>query len=374
MNNTDSFNERRNNNNDNFKEMNFKEMNILHVVDSSGIYGKEKVIISLLNHFKDSQVKNVSMVKDFDNDKEVIEKCSILKDKEIYDYEIIHCHDFKSSVMTFYWLASSGKWLYKKRPKLIRTLHGFTSVKRFSKRNLYKLIDRFILCHLFDKVISVSGEGPNVILNGIPVSNDKKVSEVSKEILNFCKEGIIIGSVGRLAKEKNYLALLESLIVLNNPSIKLLIIGEGPERKILETFIAEHNLQSQVKLLGFVSNPQDIIKLVDVYIQPSKTEGTPIAVLEAASLGKMLVLTNVGGMKTFIEQKSAVNIPTTTIGIAEVIKNINSNSEIKRTSTNRRSETRLGGRRISDRAKEFFFTNYTEEKMIEAYHQAYMNL
>ena len=75
----------------------------------------------------------------------------------------------------------------------------------------------------------------------------------------------------------------------------LTILGEGPERHDLETYIREHNLDSCVSMPGHIDNPYPYIKNADIYVCPSRSEGFSTAVSEALILGVPVISTCVSG-------------------------------------------------------------------------------
>ncbi|MBI2096530.1 MAG: glycosyltransferase [Candidatus Taylorbacteria bacterium] len=79
-----------------------------------------------------------------------------------------------------------------------------------------------------------------------------------------------------------------------------LILGEGEERKPLESLIAEEKLESKVFLLGFVENAPELLKAFDVFLLPSRTEAFPYSLLEAGAAGLPTVGSDVGGIPEII--------------------------------------------------------------------------
>lgn len=115
-----------------------------------------------------------------------------------------------------------------------------------------------------------------------------------KEKLNFFeKKSLNLISVGRLTDQKDHLTLIKSIKILNkNLKVKLIIIGQGKNKKILNDYILSNKLQNKVKLIGYLKNPYNYIKKSDIVILTSKFEGLPNILLEAQYLKKYIISTN----------------------------------------------------------------------------------
>ena len=105
--------------------------------------------------------------------------------------------------------------------------------------------------------------------------------------LHFKDEDIVIGNIGRFVWQKNQIfliKLLDSLVCINQ-NYKLLLIGEGPLKKNLESEVRKLNLQENVV---FVTNTTDIYKYysaMDVFVFPSNYEGLGMVAIEAQIAG-----------------------------------------------------------------------------------------
>jgi len=109
------------------------------------------------------------------------------------------------------------------------------------------------------------------------------------------KDAFVIGYLGRLSPEKNIKMLLKSfeLIKKKIANAKLLIIGGG----VQENLVKEHK---DVILTGFVDNPEDFLQAVDIFILPSKTETTALALMEAMAVGLPVIASAVGAIPSYV--------------------------------------------------------------------------
>jgi len=97
----------------------------------------------------------------------------------------------------------------------------------------------------------------------------------------------LIGSAGRLDRQKNHASLLRALVPLKNymPWMRCVILGEGPERANLESLIVRLGLRDRVRLLGERQDAAAWISSLDLFVLPSLWEGLPNVLLEAMAMG-----------------------------------------------------------------------------------------
>jgi glycosyltransferase involved in cell wall biosynthesis len=112
------------------------------------------------------------------------------------------------------------------------------------------------------------------------------------------KKGFRIVSVGRLVKQKNYPLLIGAakFLIKIFPTMKIKIVGDGPERQHLKKIISELGLKKVVKLVGS-KTPGEIRKLFfdsNLYVQTSDYEGWGMGIIEAAASGLPIVMTDTG--------------------------------------------------------------------------------
>lgn len=110
---------------------------------------------------------------------------------------------------------------------------------------------------------------------------------------NIEVQGDYIIAVGGLQKRKRFNILINAFSnVLNNfPDIKLIIIGNGSEKKNLESYIESKRLKENVLLLGFKENPYPYIKNAKLLVSSSYEEGLPRVLVEALILNTPVVST-----------------------------------------------------------------------------------
>ncbi len=211
--------------------------------------------------------------------------------------QIWHAHDYKSNAI--------GLLLRRfHKMKLVTTVHGW--VHHTAKTPLYYAIDKYCL-RLYDKVICVSTDLFDQCQKLGVKSSNLVLIENAIDTDEFCKKSvenpvnspiINIGAVGRLAEEKGFIPLIETVVKLSKKytNIRLSIYGQGPQQSELEAAIDRLNARQIVFLPGFA---QDLIQLyssLDIFILNSIREGLPNVCLEAMSMEVPMIATAVAGV------------------------------------------------------------------------------
>ncbi len=129
-----------------------------------------------------------------------------------------------------------------------------------------------------------------ILKNGIETDRFKFSQQTRNAIrreLNLEKDTLVLGHVGRMAPQKNQLQLLDIFAGLNKliANSVLLIAGEGPLRKEIETKINALNLNGKVKLLGVRDDIDALLQAMDIFVFPSIHEGLPVTLIEAQGAG-----------------------------------------------------------------------------------------
>jgi len=106
-----------------------------------------------------------------------------------------------------------------------------------------------------------------------------------------------VGTVGRMISAKNHPRLVQAIALLRNeyPDLRLVFVGDGPERKPLEAAIEEAGIADITTLTGTRHDVPQIFKALDIFVLSSDREGHPLTALEAQAAGTPVVLTNAGG-------------------------------------------------------------------------------
>lgn len=222
-------------------------------------------------------------------------------------------------------LGAIGTKLSYPTPKTIFTFRGLSvlddnftksKIKNWVYIKIFKILLKFI-----NKQIYVSrqnqenatrlgiAKNDTTIYNGLDPKNlefftkDQAKSIFGKMINIDLDNKIIIGSIGRLAYQKNYEFLIESANKLKNklPNLIWLIIGDGPNREKLMDKIKNNGLDKNVFLLGEIKDGFKYLKGFDIFALTSRYEGLSISLIEALFAGSAIIASNVGGNKEMLE-------------------------------------------------------------------------
>lgn len=225
------------------------------------------------------------------------------------EYDIIHCHTPVGGALT----RLAAKKARKNGTKVIYTAHGFHFFKGAPLKNwmLFYPIEYMLASHT-DIIITINKEDYNRAKTsfkavkveyipgiGIDIDKFKKVAvdkAQKRKELGITEESFIVLSVGELNKNKNHETIIKAIAKLNNPSVCYVICGQGALEENLKILIRKLNLEDQVKLLGYRSDVNEINKIADIFVFPSKREGLGLSALEAMASGLPIVTSNIHGI------------------------------------------------------------------------------
>lgn len=140
-----------------------------------------------------------------------------------------------------------------------------------------------------------------VIRNGVDLGYLKRVEGKAirdyRHSLGIPENALVVGSVFRFWAEKRPMLWLQTaaLVAKRFPETHFLVVGEGPMRREMESFVDNHGLQGQIHLPGAWPEIATPLSAMDVFVLTSEFEGTPNVVLEAQWLGLPIVATDAGG-------------------------------------------------------------------------------
>ena len=296
----------------------------MHIIDSGGLYGAEVMLLNLVAEQVKLRLEPViASIGDKGIDTKPLEAeaerrgfpvqkfrmhpgpniagaFEILRYAWRGGFDILHSHGYKGNILFGFMPRAVRK------VAMISTLHGWTSTNGLSKMRVYewldahslKFIDAVVLVNKgmlhSPRLINIRGVNFQVVNNGIPISSCSSIlsqanltnqpfNNLYKKVVDFSQGGFILGTIGRLSSEKGFLYLIDAVKQARTSfdDIRLVIIGEGEDRKLIEEKIIECKLEKHVMMPGYIKEAKHYLKLFNAYVISSLTEGLPISLLEA---------------------------------------------------------------------------------------------
>jgi glycosyltransferase involved in cell wall biosynthesis len=368
-------------------------MKILHVIDNDGLYGAEIMLLNLMEEQQRMGLTPVLLnICDLDGKENVMHEeirkrkltaiqfnmkrgyslksaLKVVRMAREAKITIIHSHGYKGDIL----IGSLPKHI--RNVPMVRTQHGRTSTKTLSKIWLYEIVDKLILQRI-DAVVQVNNSAPPrgngldregaknfIIENGIPELRFDSVSAFQSDpaVREFCKDSFVIGTICRLSEEKGLVHLIVALQMLSAHYVnfKVVVIGEGPQRRSLEAMISDAGLSHKIMLAGYRNSAYHYLPNFNVFVLPSLTEGLPITILEAMQAEVPIIATRVGGIPAVLENgRLGILIkPEDPKALADAITHVWSDP--------------IAAVEIGKNARKVAITKYSSRRMAEDYMRVY---
>jgi glycosyltransferase involved in cell wall biosynthesis len=291
---------------------------ILHLLSSGGFYGAERM---LLDHcqatpgrhrvlFLDAPAELVARFREAGVECDTCQGLgAVLKalGAQRGERPLVNSHNFKGQL--FGWIGASLL-----RLPMVSTQHGFTPRSR--KQRFYTWLS-LQLCRTprVETVVCVAESIARIHRDaGVPAAKLQVIPNGLPEIYEAqAKDGVgaaqpggapwLAAYVGRLSSEKGPDLFLDTLIPVcqRHPQVHAVMLGEGPEREALQQRINAAGLGERITLPGFQRDMRGWMKRLDALVISSRTEGTPMILLEAMQDGVPVVAFGVGGVPDVIE-------------------------------------------------------------------------
>lgn len=298
-------------------------MRIVHVVQSLGLGGQERLVLhlsrelvrrghevsiisltpggSLRADFAAARVRVVSLSRREGFDP--ILPTRLAAELALLRPDVVHTHN--PSPMLYAVPIARGLGVHA----IVHTKHGaniYGTRSLSAARVVARLVTSFVACSEGTAVTARSKElVPSrllrVIPNGIPLGDfdpARPKRTATRRELGVPDDAFVVGTVGRLAPEKDQALLLSAVWPLLGPRLHLVVVGDGPERAALER--ATGDMAPFVHILGVRADIPELLSTFDVFALTSKTEGLPLVIPEALAAGLPVVATAVGGVADIV--------------------------------------------------------------------------
>ena len=193
------------------------------------------------------------------------------------------------------------------------------------------------------------------ILDGVRAPARRREPGAVRRELGISEDAFVVGSVGRLVRQKRFDRLLRAAALLPRP-VHCIVAGEGAAREAVREMAEGLGIADRVHLPGFRADVGDVLDALDVFAVSSDREGMANAMLEAMAFGLPVVSTDVSGAREALdpaEGEPAAGI-VTGFGegeLAEAIGGLMRDPEARRrmgTAARERAEGRFGEERFLD--------------------------
>lgn len=361
-------------------------MKVLHLIDSGGLYGAEKMLLALISAQVDAGLKPILLscgepqekpkAIEIEAEKMGFEVVSwrmtpglnlrgmfrIISWAKKHDIDMLHSHGFKFNVL----IGLIPKVL-RARFNWVVTIHGYLQAKLLSKRGVYQFLDKQLsrrsdqLCLVSPAMLQLpefkSHKKTSVILNGI------ESEAVGEPRLSSQPKVYKLLVLGRLSPEKGISFLIEAISQLRTQginNIRVTLMGTGPLEQQIQAQIAELDLTQLISLAGFVSEPVKQFNQYDALVMPSLTEGIPITLLEAMREKLPIIASRVGGIPFVLgEDYQYLVEPGLTESLSNKLKAFVEESDTKEIE------------QLVDKNHARFVDKFTAEKMHQQYLEVY---
>lgn len=302
-----------------------EKIHVVHLIGSTGLYGAERWILALMRALDPDRVQ-ATLINLVDDENEVSEVVTAARQRGLTAMDfytggkfnpfsavrlarlvraqrvrIIHGHGFKSDVFGLLTSRLSGC-------RMMTTPHGW-SVEKDIKLQIYEQLDR-VFFRLMDLVCPLSPaltEGLKdfidasklkLVYNGVDIDEVRAAQSGDRKYV----EDFVIGYIGRLVTLKNIETLLASfqLFTTSRLNVRLMIVGDGPERANLEYLAKQLGIEERIEFLGFREDAVACLKDFDVFVLPSLSEGIPRCIMEAMAASVPVVVSDIPGNRNLV--------------------------------------------------------------------------
>ncbi|UQN09564.1 glycosyltransferase [Deinococcus sp. QL22] len=322
-------------------------MRILHIIPELKTGGAEKMLVDIieeqidlgaevtvliskrLNNNLEERVSklatlNCSNISEFYSISAIAFLVKYLRNK---NFDVVHSHLTPSQVSCFFaYIFKSTRALY------ITTEHNTSNRRR--NTFIYRISD-YLIYLPYKKIICISDGTAESLKNWLPLTSNKlevilngiriddyinKYSKISNDRSGF----LTVISVARLEPQKDHDTLIRAIVFC--PQVKLLLVGEGTRRAILETLVSRLGLTSRVVFLGNRSDVPALLAAADVYVQSSHWEGFGLAALEAMAVGLPTIASDVSGLREVVGGAGTLFTPRDELALADAINSMGNDS------------------------------------------------
>lgn len=267
---------------------------------------------------------------------------------DTYHYDIIHCHTPMGGVLA----RLAARKARKLGTKVIYTAHGFHFCKGSPLMNwlLYYPIEK-LLSAWTDTLITINEEDYELArarsfkakrithVHGVGVDIDRytpvhpQLKLYTKREHGFHSDDFLLFYAAEFNRNKNQQMLIRMMSRLKEeaPQVKLLLAGDGPLLEACRELALALGVDSQVRLLGYRGDIDELLPMCDAAVSSSLREGLPVNIMEAMSCELPIVATDNRGHRDLVKDNINGYLfdPQDIDGFAGAILNLARNAELR---------------------------------------------
>lgn len=226
--------------------------------------------------------------------------------------DVVHTHGYRADVVGAAAARRAGV-------AVVSTVHGFTGGGW--KNRTYEALQRWML-RGHDGVVAVSDPLVEELMEaGVPRERIHRVRNcrsdevefydlaAARERLGVEPEVFLLGWVGRLGPEKGLDVLLRAAARIGERAFRIAVVGEGRGEPAYRALAASLGLADRVRWAGTLPGAARFFPAFDLFVLSSRTEGTPMVLLEAMAAGVPVIASAVGGVPDVVSDREAVLVP-----------------------------------------------------------------
>jgi len=365
---------------------------VVHVIYRLAVGGLENGLVNLINHMSPDRARHIIVcITDF------TDFASRIKQQDV---EIIAMHKKPGKDLGFYWRM--WRLLRRLRPDIVHTrnlgaidiafaawlagvkfrlqgehgrdtsdIDGSNAKYLLYRRLLNPFVSHYIalskdLRQWLEKVVGITSNKISQVYNGVDCGRFDQKIEMAADLRRHKQQGqYIVGTVGRLQPEKNQALLVKAfaemlrLLPEQRQRALLVIVGDGPDRAMLQGLVKQLGIEAQVLMLGNRNDVPNVMAGFDLFVLSSLIEGVSNTILEAMCMGLPVVASDVGGNRELVVNgETGTLVPSNQVqAMAQALA--------------RYCGATLDGKAQGEKGKQRVLTQFTMAAMVENYLHVY---
>ncbi|WPP52546.1 glycosyltransferase family 4 protein [Catalinimonas niigatensis] len=299
-----------------------RSLSVLHLSSEKSWRGGEQQIAYLIEELNQKDVKNVVACQkgsafevfcqqkqwayynlSFKGSFDLSTSLGINKICKQEKIDLIHIHSAKSHGLAVlsHVLGNSTPLILSRRVDF-PVRDNFLTQWKYNHPAIKKII---CVSHAIEKIVRSNIKYPDKCLtihSGIDIARFKHSKGYLRKTFQIPNDYILVGNTSALAGHKDYPTFIRTAEILRQQNIKahFFMIGDGPDKEILQNMISEKNLGDHISMTGFMNNIPEILPELDIFLMPSETEGLGTSILDAFACKVAVVATRAGGIPEMV--------------------------------------------------------------------------